>query len=405
MTSTQEINICYYAPAWPPEYASNGITTYLKHLITGLEHFNITPTILSKDVHNTINPKIPVINMDHYSGNITFLDNLKYKILYKFNENKYKRNYLYDLIIYAIEKNRQFFDIIEIEESFGIYECLQKSLSSKIIVRTHGPWFIVGKTLNNEQNSRYLERVRLEGKGLNHDTALTCPSADVLEKIRNFYNKELPYAEVIANPINPSPEQFIWGNDSANEPILLFVGRFDSVKGGDIVLDSFRIIASYDKNVKLYFIGPDIGIIKNGRLVKFHEYIKQNIREHHIKNRIKYLGKMKNDDIRNYRKAATATIIASRYETFPYTLLEAFSQGCPVIATSVGGIKEIINDHENGLLTLPESPESIAEKALHLINNPSLQKQLSRNSMLDCKNKYHPNIIAEQTLSYYKKFL
>ena len=405
MINTKKINICYYAPAWPPEYASNGITTYLKHLIKGLEQYNITPTIVAKEIKGNLTTHPSVIDLALYSKNISILDKLKYKIIYKINENRYIRNYFADLIKHSIEQERQSFDILEIEESFGIYERLQRTLQSKIIIRTHGPWFLVGKMLNNEPNSKYLERVKLEGKGLNDETALTCPSSDVLEKIRNFYNKELPHAEVIANPIIPSPKQFIWNSEAVNDPYLLFVGRFDSVKGGDLMLDAFRIIASHNKSIKLYFIGPDIGIVKNDRLVKFHEYISQYIKEHHIRNRIIYLGKIKNDDIRNYRKAATATFITSRYETFPYTLLEAFSQGCPVIASSVGGIKEILQDNFNGLLAKSESSESISEKALQLIDNPGLQKKLSQNAMIDCTKKYHPNVIAQQTLSYYKKFL
>jgi glycosyltransferase involved in cell wall biosynthesis len=98
-------------------------------------------------------------------------------------------------------------------------------------------------------------------------------------------------------------------------------------------------------------------------------------------------------------------VVTSRYESFSLSLLEALSTGCPVIAPAVGGIKEIVSDGFNGILAEPNSAESIAEKIIALIGDTEKMKSLSKNAVEDCQDKYHPKIVAQQTLDYYNSLL
>ena len=84
---------------------------------------------------------------------------------------------------------------------------------------------------------------------------------------------------------------------------------------------------------------------------------------------------------------------------------EALSFGCPVIATAVGGMKEIIKHGYNGFLSEPESPESIAEMTLDLLNNNHQMLEFSKNAILDCELNYSPKIIAQKTLDFYNNLL
>jgi glycosyltransferase involved in cell wall biosynthesis len=60
----------------------------------------------------------------------------------------------------------------------------------------------------------------------------------------------------------------------------------------------------------------------------------------------------------------------SRYKNFPHSLFDALFYGCPTVATSVSGIKEIVIEGYNWLLANVESTEDIASNVLNLINNP-----------------------------------
>ncbi len=59
-------------------------------------------------------------------------------------------------------------------------------------------------------------------------------------------------------------------------------------------------------------------------------------------------------------RAADASVLPSAWENFPHTVVEALAVGCPVIATAVGGVPEVVRDGENGLLVPPGDAAALA---------------------------------------------
>ena len=66
----------------------------------------------------------------------------------------------------------------------------------------------------------------------------------------------------------------------------------------------------------------------------------------------------------------------------PMTVLEAMSEGLPVIATDRGCLKETVIDGVTGFIVPPNSPEAIAEKIIHLIQHPALRDQMAANAFM-----------------------
>lgn len=305
---------------------------------------------------------------------------------------------------YALENLKEPLDILEMEESFGSnYYAINRS-KTRFVTRIHGPWFIMEKLHNLEATEQSKLRIFYEGEAIKNSHGVTAPSLDVLEKVREYYNLELPYAKVIPNLISLVGKDKQWRLVDRN-PYILFVGRFDSTKGGDLIIDSFNIIAQTDNNVALYIVGPDKGVVIDGVELNVNEYIVKNIQDESIRKRIKFYGRCGSDQISAMRQKARVTVCCSRYENFPVSLLEALATGCPMVATAVGGIKEIIVDNYNGLLAEPESPESIAEKVLILLNDNKKSELLSRHAIEDTIKRFSPKDIAEQSVNYYKSVL
>ena len=296
-------------------------------------------------------------------------------------------------------------DILEIEESFGTAKYLFEKCKVPIVTRLHGPWAVIGPILNMHNNLDFNTRLFYEGEAIKNSHGLTAPSLDVLEKVRMYYGLTLPHARVIYNPVQEVRTEEQWQYDVTNTPYILFVGRFDEVKGADLLLDAFRLIASKHSTIELKFIGPDKGLNIEGKTLMFNDYVERFISEYNIKRRIQFLGHCNSEAIAELRKNALVTVICSRYEVFCIAIVEALAAGCPTVATAVGGIKEIITDSYNGLLAEPESAESIAEKVLELIENPELMKELSKNAIEDSKRRFSPEVIATQTLDYYQTVL
>ena len=64
------------------------------------------------------------------------------------------------------------------------------------------------------------------------------------------------------------------------------------------------------------------------------------------------------------------------------TVLEAMSEGLPVVATDRGCIKETVIDGTTGFIVPPNSPEAIAEKIIRLIRDPALRDRMAADALM-----------------------
>ena len=69
-------------------------------------------------------------------------------------------------------------------------------------------------------------------------------------------------------------------------------------------------------------------------------------------------------------------MLSSAWENFPHTLVEALAVGTPVVATSVGGVPEIVRDGENGLLVPAGDPAALAAALRRFLGDAELRERL-----------------------------
>lgn len=405
-----KLSVAIASPGWPLNHFQNGVVTYIHNLLIGLDKI-ANPLVLAAPLLGT-EVKNRLIDLSRLDSDNSLLRQILDKILFRI-KGKYARKLQYhrniqrnaNKILIALKELTVPLDILEIEESFGTVNLVIKKTTVPVVTRLHGPWFLIGPILQAHNSWDFKLRVFYEGKAIINSHGLTSPSLDVLNKVREYYGLELPHAQVIPNPVPEVAYSMKWRYPVSQKPFILFVGRFDSVKGGDLVLEAFKQIALQNNNLELLFVGPDRGLTIDGEDFKIAEYIERFTVDNSIKERIQFLGHCDQERISELRKNALVTIVCSRYENFPLSLLESLAAGCPTVATAVGGMKEIIIDDYNGLLADPESPASIAEKVLMLINDPEKMQRLSKNAIEDCKKRFSPEVVAAQTLDYYQSVL
>ena len=248
--------------------------------------------------------------------------------------------------------------IVEMEETFGWARWLQQALSIPICVRLHGPWFQVGPALGFPNDAHFRNRVEQERKAILSADVVTAPSHDILEKTRAFYGLPLHDAEVIPNPAGPTTEH--WQLKYTDTKQLLFIGRFDRLKGGDLIINAFARVLQEVPEAKLWFIGPDRGCkTSDGRIWHIEEYVRHLLPGALEAKQVVWLGPQPFSALASFRRRALVTVVCSRYENFPYSLIEAMALGCPLVAVHVGGIPEIVRDNSNGLLHQPGDPEDL----------------------------------------------
>ena len=402
-------SVAYLSPGWPASDFPNGIVSYIENIIAGLDSNTQAYILANKMAGN--NTRGSTVDLSSIVVDRTFIESLLDKVASRTTLTCSRRYTIGRSLSRAVQSiniglstltTRP--DIIEIEESFGLAVLLTERLSTPIVTRLHGPWFLLGELVNDD-HTNFKARVKAEGVGILASQGVTSPSEDVLNKVRKFYGFELADARVIPNPIKVTPKHLCWDVDSSMRESMLFVGRFDSIKGADIAINAFRLVALKNEDIELVFVGPDRGIVLGNEQYSLLEYLKRFISEPSIRNRVKILGHCTTDQVANLRTMASVTIITSRYENFPMSLLESLSAGCPTVGVAVGGIKEIIIDDYNGLLAEPESAESIAEKVESLLDNPEKAKEISLNAIRDCEKRFSPTAVAKQTTAYYRSII
>ncbi len=96
-------------------------------------------------------------------------------------------------------------------------------------------------------------------------------------------------------------------------------------------------------------------------------------------------------------------LLPSITEAFPYVILEAGNAGLPVIATSVGGIPEVIDDMESGILIQSKNSGEVTRALAYLIENPERRKSLGTALATRIHGRFNVETMAKETFALYTK--
>ncbi len=400
------LSIGYYSPTWPLGMFPNGIVTYVSILTEQLKLQGHKTTILADAVAEGYqDPTVYDLHEVRMSISRKPVNRAIYGLWRRLaahpaNSHLYRRA-LVSTLRRAIGARK--IEIVEMEETYGWARWLQEATWVPVCVRLHGPWFQVGPALGFAVDEGFRERVEQERRAIQNAAAVTAPSRDILEKTRAFYGLELGDAEVIANPTEPATEH--WRLDRADPRRVLFIGRFDRLKGGDLVIDAFARVLQEVPEARLWFVGPDRGCGTNGRTWTIEEYVRDRLPDALESKRVEWLGPQPFSALASLRRQAFVSVVCSVYETFPNTVIESLALGCPIVAANVGGIPEIVRDDVNGLLHRASDPVDLASKIIRLMKAPKMAAALGQQGAIDCQRSYYPEVIAARTVDFYRRVI
>ena len=127
--------------------------------------------------------------------------------------------------------------------------------------------------------------------------------------------------------------------------------------------------------------------------------------ESEIQGNIVYCSNKSWNEAMTTLKSSSIIVVPSRMESLPTVIKEAFFLKIPVIATSVGGIPELIQDNYNGFLVEPENPEILIKKINELLNNYELQKKFTDNGYNFVMQNFTWKKILPLYINFYKNLL
>jgi N-acetyl-alpha-D-glucosaminyl L-malate synthase BshA len=108
-------------------------------------------------------------------------------------------------------------------------------------------------------------------------------------------------------------------------------------------------------------------------------------------------------DIEDYLQAADLGLITSESESFCLSILEAMCFACPSVATRVGGIPEVITDHQTGMLLPFGEPGLLARAVENLIQDATLRKNLGRAAQAQAREVFSAKAIVPRYESLYHR--
>jgi glycogen(starch) synthase len=176
-----------------------------------------------------------------------------------------------------------------------------------------------------------------------------------------------------------------------NEFLILYVGRLDPEKGVNNLLKAFA--SAKLSGVRLCVAG--VGLL--------FDQLRSLAHELGITEKTTFLGYVENPALAHLYHCADVLVCPSLYEPFGMVCVEGMLQGLPVIASSTGGLQDLIQDGENGLLVPPNDVNALAEALRKIIANSACRKVMganARNSVL--KNRTWPTL-CKHTEALYEK--
>jgi glycosyltransferase involved in cell wall biosynthesis len=142
----------------------------------------------------------------------------------------------------------------------------------------------------------------------------------------------------------------------STKPILLFVGRLASIKGPDLLLEAFALIAKQFPNLQLVLAGPDFGL---------HDPLTARIKQLGLGNRVDLTGFIDEQSRAAWFDRALLACVPSRAEAMSLVALEAGAAGLPVLLTDQCGFDDVAD--VGGGAVVPATVDGLAEGLTHLL--------------------------------------
>lgn len=212
-----------------------------------------------------------------------------------------------------------------------------------------------------------------------------CPSKFIMNKIQEMGLKgnfvHLPNF-VDVNSLKPA--------ETHKSNKFVYWGRLSPEKGIYTMIEAMKGISA-----ELEVIGE--GPLEAG--------IRQKVKEGSAGN-IRLSGYLSGSALFDRIKESFAAIIPSEcYENNPMSILESFALGIPVIGARIGGITELVEDGNTGLLFNMGDPDDLCRKIKWLLDNPEENARMSTNVRKKAEEVYYPNLHYQSLIKVYNDVL
>lgn len=158
--------------------------------------------------------------------------------------------------------------------------------------------------------------------------------------------------------------------------IVATIAELHPNKGLSYLIDAMVTVVEQQNNTLCLIIGEG----------QDHEKLEEQIKTKKLENKIFLTGRI--DGASEYLKAINVFVLPSIKEGLPYVILESGMAGVATVATTVGGIPEIIEDMKSGILIQPKNQKELAHAISFMLEHPEERKKYGNALKEKVINKY-----------------
>ncbi len=273
-------------------------------------------------------------------------------------------------------------DIVHIHNFAQYAPIIRRALpKAKICVHMHCEWL-------SQLDTEWVT------KTLSHIDAVYACSQYVVDRIVQKQPQHAHKCHCVYNGVNTetfSAQPITTTPDTSEVQRILFVGRLSPEKGVHVLIEAFNEIARRVPNALLDVVGPEgsapiefiIGLSDDDRvraLARFYEGdYGQQLREGcsaEAAGRVNFIGGLPQAELVERYRSADVLVNPSLSEAFGMSLVEAMACETPVVAARIGGMTEIVQPGETGLLVAPDDPKALAVGVCEVLEDATKRKAM-----------------------------
>ncbi len=212
------------------------------------------------------------------------------------------------------------------------------------------------------------------------------------------YDRELALMKKVApshklltihNGIDPIEKSSTTEKTCMEQPVIVMVARFEVPKRQDALLKALE---------ELTDIPWQLQLIGDGSL---RPALEEFVELHGLTNRVTFLGNQL--DVHSYLEKSHLFVLLSDWEGLPISIIEAMRVGLPIIATNVGGVKELVSDGGNGFLVEREDNELLKKRLHQLLMDVALRQQMGEASERRYLQNFTFTPMYQKTVTVYQQ--
>ena len=180
---------------------------------------------------------------------------------------------------------------------------------------------------------------------------------------------------------------------SPEDEVIGFIGRLEPIKGIEYFIDAARIVAEEIPKVKFLIIGE--GTLRS----------KLELRVSKLGLAKKFIFTGWKKDISRVLAILDLCVLPSLNESWGLILLQAQSAGVPIVATTVGGIPEVVLNGKTGILVPPKDPQKFAEAVIYLLKDNPKRLAMAKAAREWVKARFSIQRMLEKIHGIYNEFM